>query len=191
MIQTKNRAKHIFCIEGDWINDHRKKDSVKMALDFFEINSGIKYICKNCTTREQMILTVKDACLKRYSKYEILYFAYHGQSRKILLNKGKTVSLDDIAEALDGKANRKIIHFGSCSTLKEIKKPELNRFLKKTGAIAISGYTKDISFVSSTFLDLVYFEICNEFKDIRAIEKKVKKEYSQLIAKLGFKIIYL
>jgi hypothetical protein len=105
------------------------------------------------------------------------------------VGKRATISIDAIAEMLQGKAQNKIIHFGSCETLK-VKKPQLNRFLKNTGALAVSGYEKSIDFMPSTFLDLLYFQFCQQYQKMYLVEQDVKQYYGKLARELGFRLIY-
>ena len=121
MAQAKTYEKHISCLEGDWTNDLSVKQSIRSALDFLEVNSNIKYIHKNCVTREQLSHYLKRYTLRKYSKYSICYLAFHGDPNLIYLGKDK-VSLEDLAEIANGRFTNRIIHFGSCSTLKIDKK---------------------------------------------------------------------
>jgi hypothetical protein len=83
----------------------------------------------------------------------------------------------------------KIVHFGSCSTL--LAKEETKRyFLQKTKAKAISGYTTDIAFIESTALDLLYFEVCQEYSGAKTIHNQLKKRYPDLCERLGFEMYY-
>ncbi len=97
--------------------------------------------------------------------------------------------LEEIAEMLEGKAANKIIHFGSCETMYVMRR-DLTRFLKKTGALAISGYENTIDFMPSTFLDLLYFQFCQQYQKMYLIERDVKLYYGKLARELGFKLIY-
>ena len=110
------------------------------------------------------------------------------QPSKIVVEKrNKTVSLDEVADMIDGRANGRIIHFGSCRTL-ETDGWELRRFLKKTNALAVSGYTADVDFVRSSVFDLIYFQQCQTTTSIRKISEEMKRYYKNLGAELGFKI---
>lgn len=184
------REKHIFCIEGSWENDHRDTKSVIKALEFLKCIEKVDCIVKQCNNATTLNELLFDSMLAKYKKYSILYLAFHGEPNNILVGKrnGK-VNLDEIAEMIGDKANGKIIHFGSCSTL-DVSGWELRKFLKKTNALAISGYKEDIDFVKSTVFDLIYFQQCQYSFDIRTIEKNIKKYYSTLGKELGFVFKY-
>jgi hypothetical protein len=115
MALTKEYVKHICCLEGDWIRDLCIRQSIKSALDFLETNSAIKYIHRNCVTREQLRHYIKEFSLKKYEKYSILYLAYHGDPNLIYVGKD-IVTLDELAEMAEGRLKNMIVHFGSCST---------------------------------------------------------------------------
>lgn len=186
---SKHAAKNIFCIEGNWNHNLKDKTSIRSALDFIEHNGDVKYIHKNCSTPGQLEEWLKEAALKRYDRYSILYLAFHGNPGAIHVGKRKKLTLGEIAEILQDKAHDKIIHFGSCSTL-NIPKWDINRFMKRTGALAVSGYSCDIDFMPSTFLDILYFQFCQRYREMPLIHQDVKAFYGPMARQLGFKMVY-
>jgi len=192
MRHSKFKKKGIFCIEGDWNHNLKDKTSVKHTLEFLKHSAKIENIYKNCSTEAQFEEYIKTSLQRGYKEYSIIYIAFHGASGSIDLGKRTKLGIDKIAKIINtnGDATDKIIHFGCCSTL-DIPTYKLRRFLKETGAIAISGYTEKIDFVQSMCLDILYFNHCQEFLKISAIENKMNKYYKGLIKELGFKIKYL
>jgi hypothetical protein len=186
---SKYHKKNIFCIEGSWDYNLKNKRSIKAALEFLELNSGIKSIRKDCSTISQFNSLLSTSLQKTYKEYGIIYLSFHGKPGLLKVEKRKKFSLDMISGFLEGKAKDKIIHFGSCSTL-DLPPRELRAFWHETGALAISGYTKDIDFIDSTILDILYFRICQNYKKIPLIERDMHLYYRKLIRELGFKMIY-
>lgn len=185
---SKYQKKHIFCIEGNWSNNLKNKASIDKALDFLEPNADIQSILKDCSTTDQFNNLLKTSLQRRYKHYGIIYLAFHGSPGVLHVEKRRRLTFEAIADLLDGRAKDKIIHFGSCSTL-DISGWELRSFWKKTGALAISGYTKDIDFIESTVLDILYFRKCQEYRKIPLIEKSMRQYYGKLMSELGFKMI--
>ena len=182
------KEKGILCIEGSWENDHRDKKSVEKALEFLECIENVKFIVKQCHNQATLEELTRDSMQSRYSKYSILYLAFHGKPGMINVGKrSKYVSFDEVADMIGDKANGKIIHFGCCSTLK-LDGWAIRRFIKKTNALAVSGYSKDIDFVRSTAFDIMYFQQCQRAFDIRKVTKQMKKYHSKLGNELGFVI---
>jgi len=190
---AKSRHKNVFCIEGNWTNDLRDRRSIKTALEFLEHNSYSKkpvlHTHRQCSSKQEFENLIKESCFKRYDQYSILYLAFHGNAGRLHVGKRVTMRLEEIAEMLEGKAANKIIHFGSCETMYVMRR-ELNKFMKQTGALAISGYEKTIDFMPSTFLDLLYFQFCQQYQKMYLIERDVKQYYGKLARELGFKMIY-
>jgi hypothetical protein len=180
--------KHICCLEGDWTEDLSVKQSIVSALDFLEVNSGIKYIHKNCVTREQLQHYILKYTLKKYEKYAVCYLAFHGDPNMIYLGKEK-VYLEELEEMARGRFKNMIVHFGSCSTLK-IQRNKILRFKEVTGALAVSGYTHDVAFLPSSIFDMLFFEMCQQYRNIYWIDKSMRKYYGNLIKQLGFRFIY-
>jgi hypothetical protein len=186
---SRFKKKHIFCIEGNWTHDLKDKASIRTALDFLEHNAEIKSIRKDCSAIEQFDDLIETSLQKRYKQHSIIYLAFHGSPGSLHIGKRKKMDFDTIARLLDGRAEDKIIHFGSCSTL-DIPVRQLKRFWKDTGALAVSGYTKDVDFIESSVLDILYFRKCQEYRKMPIIERDMKQYYGKLMRELGFKMIY-
>lgn len=182
--------KNIFCLEGDWETDLRKKSSVQSALQLLEANLEINTIYKTCSTYEEFCnrLHILTSDNRIYAKYSIIYLAFHGRKNKIQIGE-KDYSLDHIGNEFTGLLDNKIVHFGSCKTL-FIEEKKAKEFLNKTGALALSGYAKNIDFISSTVFDILYFEMCQNYLEIEAIERNMLKNYKELCEVLEFKIYY-
>jgi hypothetical protein len=189
MIRSVNafsRKKGIFCIEGPWVNDHASSTSVAKALEFLSIIESVNVIHKQCQNEATFNDLIDDAMKKKYSKNSILYLAFHGEPGKLFVGRRKkTINLDDVASVIGKRANGKIIHFGCCSTL-NVSGWELRRFLRITGALAISGYQKDIDFLKSTLFDLLYFQQCQRNVNINSIKAGMKRYHNRLGKELGF-----
>jgi hypothetical protein len=181
-----SKEKGIFCIEGNWVNDHRSATSVVKALEFAKVIEKVDIIHKQCQNKTTLEELINDSMQKRYAKNSILYFAFHGKPEHLFIEKrNKTVHIDEIAELIGDRANGKIIHFGCCSTL-DTNGWVIRRFLKKTNALAVSGYNKDIDFLKSTLFDLLYFQQCQRHYSIKSIENEMKKYHYTLGKELGF-----
>jgi len=185
---AKNFSKHVFCLEGDWEQDLRDKSSIAAALDFLQSNCGIKYIHKNCGTKENLKYYLSLWKNKRYRDYSIAYLAFHGKPEKIQVGT-EYVNLVELAEMLNGSCVNKIIHFGSCNTLDTDAK-SIRTFLDKTHALCVCGFKTDIDFVESSVFDMLLLQKFQEFKDMKAVERDLKKNYSKLINRLDFRLMY-
>lgn len=186
----KKNSKNIFCLEGDWNENLKLKSSILPALELLEINNDINAIYKTCSTYEEFENRINQIIndKRKYKSYEIIYLAFHGRKNKIIIGD-YDYSLEDIATTFEGKLEDKIIHFGSCKTLAIIEDVATD-FLKKTGAKAISGYGKNVSFISSTVVDVLFFEMCQKYDRITTIKENMYQHYRELCNALAFKIYY-
>lgn len=186
---AKNYRKDIFCLEGDWHKDLRDKSSILAALAFLQQNIGIKYIYKQCGTKENLAYYLNKWKQKKYGAYSICYLAFHGQPENIQVGKDY-VSLDELADMLEGSCKDKIIHFGSCNTL-ATNQHNINRFLKKTEALCVCGFKTDIDFVQSSAFDMLLLQLFQEYRDITKVERDINRLYKGLVKTLEFKLVYL
>jgi hypothetical protein len=185
---AKDFAKHVFCLEGDWENDLRKKSSVSAALEFLRANCNINYIHKNCGTKENLKYYLKMWKQRRYKDYTICYLAFHGHP-EILEVGNENLTLTELAELLNGSCVNKIIHFGSCNTLATDER-KVRQFLETTQALCVCGFRTDIDFLESSVFDMLLMQKFQEYKDIKAVDRDLKKNYRKLITKLDFRLIY-
>lgn len=182
-----NSKKNIFCLEGDWNDNLKHKSSILPALELLELNLGIETIYKTCASFEEFEVRLNQilADKRKYNSFEIIYLAFHGRKNHIIIGKGE-YSLEEIAKTFEGKLDGKMIHFGSCKTL-SIDDEQANYFLEITGAKAISGYGKNVDFISSTVVDILFFEMCQKFERMHYIEGNMNKHYDTLCSALDFK----
>lgn len=88
----------------------------------------------------------------------MLYFACHGNNG--VLEPTDTVSIpsDDVAQALkNAKAGAiDFVHFGSCEMVQHGRRRDSHaEIMSACGATWVSGYTKSVDWLPSTFLDLM------------------------------------
>lgn len=191
MKTASSYAKQIFCIEGDWHPDLREKDTIENALRFMETASGtkIRYIHRHCSTQQELEHRINEYTKRRYAAFSIFYLAFHGVPNGLKLSEKNILSLDELAEMAEGKLHDKILHLGSCETL-NISKARIRQFMNRTGALCVSGFRKEVPFVSSTIFDVLYFEMCQYYKQMHVIEKHMKNYYGKLMKELQFVMVY-
>lgn len=187
-----NKSRGVFCLEGHWYGDHRDTTSVYPILDLVHRFHKMPFIHHKCSTIEEFEFSIKRWKTKSFhNKYPILYLAFHGEKGKLLIGK-KRISLNELADWLEGKCRGVVIYFGSCGTL-DIHGRIISNFLKKTGAIAVLGYTEDLEWlISSAFDVLLMNELQMEPLDtigIKKISEKINKEYHSLTKKIDFRMV--
>jgi len=190
----------VFCLETDWTGDLRDRNTVKPSLDLvgdrMKLKRNAAPIYNKTEYREQLERQLKTWQLRKYANFSVLYLSFHGDSACIYCGDRRKpknrVTLEELAELLEGKCKGKIIHFGSCCTL-NVKKPVINRFLKQTHALAVSGYTNEIDWMRSAAFDML---VMSEFVEgnlnvnsARKMKKELQGEAGGLGRKLGFKMI--
>ena len=90
---------------------------------------------------------------------------------------------------LNGSCVNKIIHFGSYNTL-DTDVSKVREFLETTQALAVCGFRTDIDFLESSVFDMLLMQKFQEYRDIKAVDRDLKKNYKKLIQKLEFKLLF-
>ncbi|MCE2786373.1 MAG: DUF6642 family protein [Bacteroidota bacterium] len=186
---AKTYNKEVFCLEGDWSKNLKHQTSVQAVLMFLKQNRQIEYIHRHCGTKENLLYYINQWSLKRYKDYSILYIAFHGKPNQILVGK-EIVTLDELADMLGPNCHNKIIHFGTCHTLNTDRR-HIKRFLKKTNALCVCGFGKEIKFVEGCVFDILLIDLLQEFKNIDSVLHHIKTYYRSLADKLEFKLVNL
>jgi hypothetical protein len=186
---SKSYNKDIFCLEGDWSKNLKQQTGLQAVLMFLKQNRDINYIHRHCGTKENLAYYLKQAQLRKYKNYSIIYIAFHGKPSEILIGKDR-VTLDDLADMLGPNCHNKVIHFGTCHTLNTDLR-NIKRFLRKTNALCVCGFGKEIPFVEGCVFDILLIDMMQEFRNVGTVLNRIRKYYSSLAKKLEFKLVYL
>lgn len=194
-LRNRQMKRGVFCIEGFWDYNLKNKSSILPVLDLLEKNGCGEYIYHRCGTRGELEFMIREWLKKKYiRRYPILYLASHGNEDGISLFHNDLVSIEDISDIIEGKCEKSIIYFGSCSTLSKRRKT-FEEFLSKSKALAVFGYNKDVDYISSTAFELLTLNylLSSDFnldsRGIESFEKTFVKDNSKLSKNLGFKVV--
>jgi hypothetical protein len=146
-------SKGVFCIEGNWENDLRKKSTVEPPFQLLKINKIIPYIHRSCATINELQYFLKTWLATKYNDYQILYLSFHGEINAVKLHNA-TYQLERIADDLKGNCSGSIIDLGACNVLNQNAR-NLKKNLTATGAYAIFGYKSNVDWMLSTAFELL------------------------------------
>jgi hypothetical protein len=180
-------TKSILCIEGNWDKGLKNQRSIKKALEYLKEVSKINTNYQTATTETQFFDHIQEASLKRNSNFEIIYIACHGGKGSVQFSHKNEITLEQISSECENKLSGKLLHFGCCSTLRVSPKRIFN-FIEATGAKGLAGYSKDIDFHESTFLDMLLFDKYQNIDSLTVLDRQMNKLYDGFIKKLGFKL---
>jgi hypothetical protein len=177
--------KPIYCVESFWDLRLTRADqlSVRPMLEVLRASSDIRFIHLTSSTREELAFNLRHVA--RYRSYGLLYLAFHGDdSGAVTLADGTPVEPDELGDMLAGRLDGWFVHFGSCSVA--LAHDELRRFMRKSGAALVTGYTKDVYWIDSAAMDLLVLDWAQEYKQPRSFVKKLKGTYRGLADETGF-----
>jgi hypothetical protein len=191
---AKKFPKHVFCIEGNWEEKLSRYATVRPVLELLQINAGIRFIYRDCSTKEEMSFLIDKWRQRGYDDYKILYLAFHGRPGELIIDKNITVTLEDLGASIKlPRGNRRLVYFGACSVLKGSKRP-INRFLEQSGTKAVCGYTTDVAWIKSAALDLIAINEMQKFsmthRGLAAAERSILESTRALAGRLGFRMVY-
>ena len=182
-------AAGVFAFEGDWNPDLRNKSSIAAMLQTVHEWGGLRYIRRDIGTTDELRYYVQKWLLKRYAKYEVGYFGFHGDPGNLWLDGRRRVSLEDLEHMIRGRATGRIIHFGSCSVMKT-DPARLREFHKSTGARAVVGYHNDVGDLDVVAFELLLLQALATYQRVDAPAKYLREWHPHLSEYLGFEYIY-
>lgn len=141
-------AKRIYCIEGHWDYGNREVEpSVEPMLEQIRAMGQWDYARRDCATTGE---------LEYYLSWEwtrcepgsILYFATHGAPGEVCLSDEQFAALDQLGTILEDECEDCLVHFGGCRFM-AVDEDRLYAFIKKTGAMGVSGYKVEAGWTSA------------------------------------------
>ena len=189
----KTKKKGILCLEGDWwgLRDSTTVEPVLMLLQRYS-GSAVPYVHRDVGTIEEFDYYLAKWSQRGFATHPILYLGFHG-SRGVLYmrRKGAEVSLEELADRLEGRCARRVIFFASCGTL-DVHGARLNSFLWKTGASAICGYRREVDWLQSTTLELLVLGMLQDCSfapaGMRRFLPRLRAAARGLVKKLDFRM---
>ena len=193
----KKPPKHgIFCLECDTWGASLKNATVEPVLETLRKLSGLPYLHRDVATRAEFDHYLGKWVRRGMDRYPVLYLGFHGDPGLLHVQEGRgpnaTVSLDQLEERLEGLCKGRIIHFGSCSTLK-VHGTRLKRFLRTTGAVGLLGFKDYVDWLEAASFELLMLGELQEVhltpKGLRRLEKKVRQLAPGLASHLDFRVV--
>ena len=187
---TEPIAVGVFAFEGDWETDLRDPWSIEPMLHALEVIGELKCIRRNVATVPELEHYVDKWLQKRYAGYQVGYFGFHGSPGSLSLGGRRYVSLEDLETMIGGRAEGRIIHFGSCSVMR-VAEARLKEFQENTRARAVIGYTRDVnSDLNWAAFEILLLEALSRYRQIGAPLRHLRENHGHLCDKIGFKYIY-
>ena len=177
---------NIACVESLWNSDIENRLSVVPILDLVCRINRIKYTHLTCNTREELAYNLGK--LGKGRGYRILYLSLHGKPGEIILDGGRT-DLESLAGMMGTRFAGWAVHFGSCSTI-SVPLSRIRVFMAATRVAMVSGYGKDVNWVATAALDLIFFDWFQYYGDTRLLWKTFRRSNRELIARTGLRAFH-
>lgn len=182
--------KFIYCleevddIETDEVTEAQKK------LEELALQYGVASIYKTCDTIEGLESSLNALILDdhHFKDYEIIYLVFKGEANSICLND-YYYSLQEIAEIFEGRLDGKILHFSNAKIL-DLDEEEAQYFLDITGAKGVSGYGNEFNGITSSNLDIAFFNLFKEDENMLDVVEEMHQKYYEICKLLDFRLYY-
>ena len=188
---ARRLATGVFAFEGDDSDaDLRQQFGVATLLQTVRELSGLKFIRRDIGTAPELFYYVRKWTQQRYRDYQIGHFGFHGKPGELWLSGSTKVTLDELAEAVDGRAGGRIIYFSSCEIM-ATDDAVLRRFRERTGAAAVIGFLKRVGgSLELPAFELLLLQALNDDVRMNAVAERMARQHPYLCDLLGLKIIH-
>ena len=168
--------------------------SMRPVLDLLQSSDArIPYVLRDVVTRAEIEFYLRRWFQVRYRNFDVLWMAIHSRPGELLPGDMRVpterIMLDDLETLLAGKCRGRILHFSGCRFMK-IPPARLNRFMKRTRALCVSGFSREVPWLEATifeayWLTLLHYERRSPTGVKRAIAL-MRREQQPLCKKYGF-----
>ncbi len=180
----------IYCLEGVHEIETDKVTEAQKNLEQLAMKYGIASIYKTCDTIEGLEDSLNALILDdhNFKDYEIIYLVITGESNSICLND-YYYSLQEIAEIFEERLKGKILHFSNAKIL-DLDEEEAQYFLDITGAKGVSGYGNEFNGISSSNLDIAFFNLFKEDDNMLDVVEELHQRHYNICKLLDFRLYY-
>jgi hypothetical protein len=121
----------------------------------------------------------------RFAGFTVLYLAFHGSPGRFYLDDGECITLEELGDFMAGKCDGKIVHFGSCATLRADEE-RLRDFRKQTKAKALTGYRRNVDWLEAAAFESLLMSRLTAGGYVGSAIKRVKQMHPDLCRALEF-----
>ncbi|MFL1895278.1 DUF6642 family protein [Aquimarina sp. 2-A2] len=180
----------IYCLEAVHDIETDKVTEAQKELDKLTSQYGVASIYKTCDTIENLETSLNALILDdhNFKNYEIIYFVITGEANSICLND-YYYSLQEIAEIFEGRLKGKILHFSNAKVL-DLNEEEAQYFLDITGAKGVSGYGNEYNGITSSNLDMAFFNLFKDDENMLAVVEELHQRHYKACKLLDFRLYY-
>ena len=180
----------IYCLEAVEDVEINQVTEAQKKLEQLTTQYGVASIYNTCDTIEGLEDNLNALVLgdHNFKDYEIIYLVITGEANSICLND-YYYSLQEIAEIFEGRLDGKILHFSNAKVL-DLDEEEAQYFLDITGARGISGYGNVSNGMSSSSLDIAFFNLFNEDDNMLDVVEELHQRHYKLCKLLDFRLYY-
>jgi hypothetical protein len=174
----------VFALEGDWQEDLRRGGSMRPVFEVLALQEYLQVVHRDVGTTTELSYYSQKWTQRRYSAFKLVYLAFHGNPGRLWVGDD-SVDMDGLAGLVGDACRGRIVHFGSCSTMR-VSAERLSAFKKQTGAVAVSGYQRDVDWLESCAFETLLIGALMTYKTRPGAFKYVERTMPDLASRLGW-----
>jgi hypothetical protein len=177
----------VFCLEGMWTSKLTDRSSVQPILELLERSDVIRYIYRDVGTPVELNHYLDKWLQNGYQQFSTGYLAFHGEAGGLRVGRS-WISLDDLADTIDGRGAGRVLYFGACGTM-AAPRSDLAEFVRRTKLRAVCGYLREVDWIESAAFEVILIEALTRYKRMDFAEKLLRSNHAGFCHHLGFKMV--
>lgn len=174
----------IFVVEGDWHPDLRTPGTMRPLLQLLEEQASVQAVHRDVGTTAELAYYASKWSETKYKDFRMVYLAFHGSPGRLSVGD-EQVSLELLAELLGAACRGRVVHFGSCATVR-VGAERLAAFKRRTGAVAVSGYEKTVGWLESAAFETLLVGALSRYSSPKSAIKYMDRTVPELKERLGW-----
>ncbi|MGB3707047.1 DUF6642 family protein [Gordonia sp. (in: high G+C Gram-positive bacteria)] len=189
---TRSTLPGVLCLEGEWADSLRDRRSVLPVLDLLAHTETAQYVHRRTATSHeffhQLNKWLENGFKNDLSRFHTIFIATHGHTGHFQFDDDESISLSELGAVIDGRASNCYIYFGSCGTM-SAPDSDLEAFRRKSGALAVVGYTETIEWLESAAFEAILIEEMVASERPLHMFNRLQHNYGVLVERLGLVVV--
>lgn len=189
--RTSSSVPGLVCFEGAWRDRLDSVETIEPALRCLESFEVARVIHKNVGTSadlEHYLDKWLGPSGRAMPRYGLAVLAFHGSQDTLYVGRDE-VTLDGLAEIIDGRAEGKTLYLGGCGVLALPEEP-LIEFCRATGAKGLVGYSRTVGMIETAAFEMLLISNLLEATNFKSVYTRLVRQHPQWTASLGLRMAH-
>ncbi len=156
-------------------------------LELLEKVHRMRYVHFTCNTLGEFRWNLER--FKARTNFRVLYLAGHGTTNEMELANGDRIDLETLSDIMGNRFAGWTVHLGGCGTING-SNADVRSFMQRTDVAMVTGYSKEVDWMSSAALDMLWFSSLQSGDNFSDIWENFRRDYIGLVRSNGMRAVF-